>query len=570
MACKRCFKWYIVTLLLLKAVLLPAQDIASLGKQKPFAITGSVGGGVTFYHSNESFQTQDPFTWNLYGSFNPTFYGFAMPLSFVINQYSRSYATPFAQFGISPTYKWIRLHLGYRTISMSPFAFDGQSFKGAGIELTPGRLRFAAFYGSLNKAINEDTTTGRLAMPQYGRMGYGIKLGVGTAANHIDFVYFHAKDDSSSITLINESQVVRPEENTVIGTSFKFTFFKRVILTADAATSALSQDLASAPVNPDTLNNLQKILAKAFVYRNSTVLSYAGQSLLTVLLNSFTATVGYRRVQPDFQSLGTPYMLSDIEAWQGNANLSLAKGRVNINASVNTQHNDLDQDLVSELHNSTEVFNISALISRHFNLNISASNVKLNQTDGTGPVSDSIRENEQIYAISVMPSIIFSGKSTSQTITPSFNYSAVNDLNSFTAPTGSSNTLSATVSYVCTFLQRHWSLNGNILYNNYTQGAGNEYVSYGLNAGGAVQLLKEKNLGIQLSLGYLFNNFTEGSGASSNVTGSFSTRYTYKKHHSFSLYTNYVVTPPNSLQQKLLYGVSTNNLAGGMNYSYSF
>src|SRR5215813_12929828 len=163
----------IMVLFCLTSSSLLAQNLEHIGKQKPFTFSGSIGGGLNFYNSNETSYTRDPFTWNLYGSFTPTIYSISLPFSFVVNQYSKSYTTPFAQFGISPTYKWIKLHLGYRNISMSPFTFDGQTFKGVGIELTPKMFRFAAFYGSLNKAISEDTTTGHLAQPQYGRKGYG-------------------------------------------------------------------------------------------------------------------------------------------------------------------------------------------------------------------------------------------------------------------------------------------------------------------------------------------------------------------------------------------------------------
>ena len=127
------------------------QDLGTIGKQKPFTITGSIGGATNFYHSNEPVATRPVFSCNLYGNFTPTVYGVALPFSFVINQYSKSYAQPFTQFGLSPTYKWAKLHLGYRSIQFSPVTFDGQSFRGVGLELTPKLFRFGVFYGKLNR-----------------------------------------------------------------------------------------------------------------------------------------------------------------------------------------------------------------------------------------------------------------------------------------------------------------------------------------------------------------------------------------------------------------------------------
>ncbi|MDP4151326.1 MAG: hypothetical protein Q8927_19010 [Bacteroidota bacterium] len=552
---------------------LHAQDLGKIGKAKPFTFSGSIGGGVNFYHSNETLTTRDPFTWNLYGSFMPTIYNFSLPFSFVVNQYSRSYTTPFAQFGISPTYKWIKLHLGYRSINFSPLTFAGQSFKGAGIELTPGIFRFAAFYGSLNKAISEDTTSGRLAMPQYGRIGYGARIGVGTEANHIDLIYFHAKDDSGSVRLINDTVILRPQENTVIGTSFKLTLIKRIVWTADLAASALTQDLAAQKVVKDTLTkSIDKLFSSLIDYRNSTRVSLSGQSQLTLLLRSFNTTIGYRRVQPDFKSLGVPYMLNDIEAWQWNAGGVLSRGKVNLNANVTAQHNDISHNEESELHNLTASFNMGAMLSPHANLGLAATLVNLRQTDGTNHISDSIRQDEQVYNFSITPSFSFGSMSVANSLGFGLNYSLLNDNNPVTSPSTNSHTMTGTMNYTCSFLRQASSLNGSLIYNRYAQDS-SVYTSYGINAGAAAQFLKDKTLGVQVTVGYMFNHYTLGT-VSNNVTGGLNAHYTVAKRHSFSAYFNIVSTPPSSsstnLQQKVPYTVSTTNTAGGLSYNYSF
>jgi hypothetical protein len=565
----------IIPLILLLAGAIPAhlqaQDLGKIGKTKPFTFSGNIGGGLNFYNSNEVSTTRDPFTWNLYGNFTPTIYSLSLPVSFVINQYSRSYTSPFAQFGISPTYKWIKLHLGYGNINMSPLTFGGQSFKGAGIELTPGIFRFAAFYGSLNKAVSEDTTSGHLAMPQYGRKGFGARIGVGTESNHIDFIYFHAKDDSGTVKLINDTLILRPQENTVIGTSFKLTFVKRIIWTADLAASALTQDLAAQKVAKDTLTkSIDKLFSGLIDYRNSTVVSMSGQSQLTLLLNGFNTTLGYRRVQADFKSLGVPYMLNDVEAWQWNAGAVLAKGKMNLNANITTQHNDISHNEESELHNLTGSFNMGAMLSPHANLGLAATLVNLQQTDGTNHISDSIRQDEQIYNFSVTPSFNFGDTRIASSLSFGLNYSILNDQNPVTSPSDNSHTLTGTANYSCAFIPQAWSLNGSFVYNRYAQDT-SVYTSYGINAGGAAQLLKDKSLGFSLTVGYLINKYTAGT-VKNNITSGINVHYTVLKKHSFSAYFNIVATPPtsSSLQQKLPYSVSTTNTAGGLSYNYSF
>jgi hypothetical protein len=562
------------TIALLLAMSLSAQDLGKIGKSKPFAISGNIGGGISFYHSTEHQYTQPPVAWNIFANFTPTVYNFSFPFSFVLTQYSSSYTTPFAQFGVSPTYKWIKLDLGYRTINMSPLVFGGQSFLGAGLELNPGIFRFAAFYGSLNKATSEDTTSGHLAQPQFGRIGYGVKIGVGTDANHFDLLYFHAHDDSGSIRLINDTAAIRPQDNSVIGAGFKLSFLHhRIIWSGDIAASAITRDLAAQKVNRDTLTNaFDKLASRLIDYRNSTVVGFSGQTLLTLLLKSFSTTLGYRRVQPDFTSLGVPYMLNDMQTFQCNAGLILDKGKVNLNANLNDQQTGISGKEASKLNTFTGAFNLGAMLSTHANLSLAFSTVDITQADGTTHLSDTARMNEQVYTLSVTPGFNFGSASLLSSLSLSATWSLLKDNNAFTAPSDQSNTLTGLISYTCSFPKESFSLNGSILGNRFAQDT-NVYTSIGINIGGGAQLLKKKNLGIQLTLGYLLNHYTL-SAVSNNITGSANVRYTVAKHHSFSAYFNLVTTPPTSnylnLQQKLPYAVSTTNIAGGLSYNYSF
>src|SRR6476661_6161193 len=97
-----------------------AQDLGNIKSTKPFTWQGSIGASASYYTSTEEVLTQPPYAWNLNGQFTGNLYGISLPFSFLVNQYGKSYTNPFTQFGVSPTYKWIKLHLGYRNISFSP------------------------------------------------------------------------------------------------------------------------------------------------------------------------------------------------------------------------------------------------------------------------------------------------------------------------------------------------------------------------------------------------------------------------------------------------------------------
>src|SRR5579872_6384618 len=236
-------KLAILSGMLLTVTAIHAQNLDNLKDQKPFTIHGLLGAGAEFYQSNESYPTRPPFAWNINGSLTPSFYGVSMPLAFVVTQYGKSYSSPFTQLGISPSYKWVKLHLGYRTMLFSPLVFAGQSFLGGGIELSPKGFYFGGWYGLLNKAVQEGTSFAHPIEPQYRRIGYGFKFGIGSPKNNVSISFFHARDDSGSIRRLQDSlTAILPQENSVVGSSWRFTFFHRLVWTGDLAAAILNRD----------------------------------------------------------------------------------------------------------------------------------------------------------------------------------------------------------------------------------------------------------------------------------------------------------------------------------------
>ena len=551
-------------------VVVSAQDLGNMGKQKPFTISGNIGGSTSFYHSNEPVATRPAFSWNTFGNFTPTVYGVSLPFSFVVNQYSKSYSQPFTQFGLSPTYKWAKLHLGYRSMQFSPMTFDGQSFRGVGLELTPKLFRFAAFYGKLNRKVNEDTTSGRYMLPQFSRKAAGVKIGVGNAANYFDLIWFHAKDDSASANIINKGNY-RPQENTVLGSSFKVTLKRKIIFNTDIAISGLTQDLSLAPANDSANTGLLKLMDGFVPYNSSTVANWAGQSNLQFILNGYVTSLGYRRVQPGFKSLGTPYMLNDISLVNWMNNFYLAKGRLNITALVASQHNNLDKKLTNELHTFTSNFSINAILSTRFNLNTSYSGYHLQQKDGTLHLKDSARLNQDIHQFNITPSYTVSNTVHSNTVSGNISYMLLDDKNPATSPFTNSNNLALSLNYTLGLIKQASSFTLSGLFSKYTQDT-NFYKTYGATISSSAQVLKNKQLGLQGSAGYLINRSSYGN-AQSNLT--FSGNISYRvKHHSFNAYANYIYTPYNPINnvinQQVPQAVATKNTGGGLSYNYSF
>jgi len=546
--------------------------------KKQFTIRGQIGASSNFYNSNESFYTRPSFAWNVNGSFVPKINKVSLPFSFVVNQFNKSNASAHIQLGISPTYKWAKLHLGDRYIRFSPLTYGGQTFRGAGLELNPGQFRFAAFYGRLNKAFNEDTSGGRFRLPQYSRIGYGVKIGVGNSSRFLDVIYFHAKDDSSSASIVNNRtrNFIRAQENAVVGSSFKLTMVKKLILTGDMAISGLISDLSPGKKSLDSSDEGLKIFINNFLPKSaSTVASYAGQSSLSYYSKKFNSSFSYRRIGPNFKSLGTPYLYNDVELITLNNSYYIAKGKLNISTNLSQQHNNLDKNLYTELRTQLGNINANVILSQHLNLNLNYSGYNLKQKNGNPQLPDSLRLNDtlllnqRISQINISPSYNITKGNKLHYINGNLSLQNLKDKNPATALRSNSNNLSTSLNYTLSFIKQALSFSLNYLVSHYKQEA-YSYKSNGVTFGTSSQLLKNKNMNIQGNIGYYFNKYSNTK--TRNISYSANMGY-HAKRHVFNLFANYIYTPSNKINDEInkifQYVVATKNFYGGISYNYS-
>ena len=175
-----------------------AQDIESFKDADPFQMTGSIRLGAQYYQVDGIDPRANPFMWNASGRAEIRIYEeFRLPFAFTVGRHRPELRFPiFNQFGISPTYKWLTVHAGHRNMQFSRYTLNNHTFLGGGLELTPGKFRFSAMAGQLQRGIREYNEEIDLffGTPVYNRFGYGFKLGVGSSKSFVDFIYFHASD----------------------------------------------------------------------------------------------------------------------------------------------------------------------------------------------------------------------------------------------------------------------------------------------------------------------------------------------------------------------------------------
>jgi len=562
-----------IVLILQSSTVIFAQDLDNLSTQKPLKLSGGIGAGAQFYSSNEPYKSRDPFIWNLNGNVIANIYSVSLPFSFVVNQYSRSYSTPFSQFGLSPNYKWATLHLGYRSMEFSPLIFDGQSFLGAGIELHPGKFNFSGFYGRLNKAISEDTTFDHRIEPQYSRIGYGFKFGFGKSDASINFSFFHASDKEKSIAAIMDTlSTLKPQENTVIGMSWAYTLFKKLTFNGDLALSLLNRDKTYGALDSIGHYEVPRFVRSFTAINETSVFSYSGRTELSLQLTDFNASTTYQRIQPDYISLGTPYTVNDLEAISLTAGGNLFKGHLNLSGAYSTQHNNLEHALATELQAQSGNISLNANLNKHLNLNININGAKVLQKDGLIQLNDSLRMNQLMLNYSFSPSYISTTEAEQHTLGANICYTDLKDHNPVSAAAAAGNNINVSANYGLQFLKRYKGITAGLNYSVYGQ-KDYRYFSTGIHLGGNAQFLKEHNWNLQGDVGYFFNR-TNGATVGNNTTFSLSSSYSLHKH-SLSLYSSYTITPPVSLNpldkvNRIPYAVNTRNLSGGITYGYQF
>ena len=107
----------------------------------------------------------------------------------------------FVRFGISPNYKWIKLHFGHRAMNFSKFTLANLNFYGVGAELTPGKWNLSFMRGRTARAEPIDLSLVEPSFPRYQRNGWGAKLGYGTNNSSIEGIIYRGSDDLESIDI---------------------------------------------------------------------------------------------------------------------------------------------------------------------------------------------------------------------------------------------------------------------------------------------------------------------------------------------------------------------------------
>lgn len=346
-----------------------AQNLESIGQSKPLTVSGGLNINQVGYAAKGTDQ-RDPYNYFLSAHLNFSLYGWSVPLSFSYSNQNSTFSQPFNQYGLSPTYKWITLHAGYRTMTFSPYTLNGHLFLGGGLEVQPTpSLKIAAMYGRLQKAVEEDTVN--VNVPAYHRMGGGAKVTLVKKKHEINFTVFKAQDDPNSLETAPVASDVNPEENLVLGVGFRTNPMEGLSLEGEYASSAISEDIREEGTETSTIYNRLHFL---FQPRTSSSYYQAMKGQVNYQFSRYSIGAAYERVEPGYRSLGAYYFNNNLENVSLTHTSTWWSNKATFNARFGMQRNNLDQAESSSMNRFSTSLGLGLQLSDRLNTSWNYSN----------------------------------------------------------------------------------------------------------------------------------------------------------------------------------------------------
>jgi len=346
------------------------QDLSGFRNRKPFKLTGSFLTSEQYNSAN----VRNPFVYLAGANLNVDFYGWSIPLSFTFSNRGYAFQQPFNQYGVSPTYKWITLHTGYRSMNFSDFTYAGLPFYGVGMEISPDiGVRISAFYGRLKKAVLPDTT--RIGEEgSFKRTGYGIKVEYSKPGFSINTILFKAEDDKTSLAYIPTDNTITPQENLALGVGGNVSIIKGLTISLELSSSALSADTRS-PQSTDA-HGLYAKVGGIFAPRTSSDYFIAGKAGIMYSFPKSSIGLNYERVNPGYKTLGGYYFNEDLENYTFSFAHNFLVDKLIFSMNMGYERNNLDKSNANETSRLVLSGNLGFTPSKNWNFYLSYSNFK--------------------------------------------------------------------------------------------------------------------------------------------------------------------------------------------------
>jgi len=406
------------------------QDIASLKDARPFSISGNFGVSSVFYNVKGRKANREPFSWTLTGAPVISLYGISFPFSFTVSEQERSFSQPFNQYGVSPSYKWAKLHLGYSNLQFSPYTLGGHSIMGAGFELNPGKVRLGFIYGRLLRPVQYSDTVS--VTPSYKRTGFSAKIGYGTADNYVDLIILRGQDFKNSIKNVSELEIT-PAENVVWSVVTNQRITKWLTFSGEFAQSVYTKDIRLDSVFQGFKNNSTFVSDLLIKTNSSTIKSNVIDGNLMLGNDNYKLGLHYKRIGPDYESMGAYYFQNDVRNITIEPSARLFDSKLSLSGSLGFQTDNLSDSADFRTNRTIGSAHATWQPSQKLQTDVMYSNYDLGQRAGIAAIDTLSKISQTTNNIVVNQSLFLTSETMSNSFMVSLNYQKLTDHNSHTA-----------------------------------------------------------------------------------------------------------------------------------------
>lgn len=533
------FSWPVLPLILVWATLpwLAVGQTLNFDPDKPVKLSGTINLSFETYSQNGlEFSRRKPTSWLISGSPVLSIYGIQVPVTMIVSNFESRFYQPFNQYGISPSYKWATAHLGYRNVQFSPFTLAGHRMLGGGIELNPGKLRAGFMYGRLNRATIVDSVmySNPLAYnpkPSYTRMAYAGKLGFGTEKNHIDATILRGWDNEMSLSSdLRDS--IPAAENTALGLGWKIQLAQKLSWQTDLGVSLYTNDInRESLIDSSNTSPILERLDAIFGLKSSSQLLTAAETKLAYQDTQFGLALSYKRIDPDYKSMGAYFFQSDMQQFQVSPSFRLDQGRLFVSGGIGVQRDNLAKLKLSTSNRFTGNINVNYNPSPMYGINLNYYNFGITQNPlYVSAESEAFKQVSQSFIIA--PYFNKVGDSNVQNVQLMASIQSLNSPSRGLNAAVDQKTITGSLVYGYTMLQSAISLNASANINNTSLSVG-DAGSYGIGLGVSKPFLD--NL-VNVSLNGMYNsNYFDGSSNGYTMNGMMQASYRVFKNNSIQI-----------------------------------
>jgi hypothetical protein len=270
-------------------------------------------------------------------------------------------------FHYNAGWRWMRLQVGDMNTRFSSYGLNGATVRGGYLRANPGDLLVELIGGRSKRAVRPSIETG-FRQPAFEQWSYGAKVGYGrTSRSYFFLSSFYSRDSRTSINGTNLD--IDPRENLTLTPDFQLRFWDgRITLASEATASVFTRNLNSSRVSFDDLP-IPSFLGTFYTPRSSSRVNYAGNASLDFVLDMFSLGLGYERIQPGFESLGTGRIRDDIEKVSVSPTVRFLDNRVSVSTNFSHSRDNLLGNRLQTQQNTGAGANVQYSITENLSIN---------------------------------------------------------------------------------------------------------------------------------------------------------------------------------------------------------